>query len=62
MELKINEKMQKIHFVYFYLENHLCLESENRPIKYLNIFSLCTDIKIRIFCVCYALHIAPFSR
>ena len=37
--------MQNILFVWFYLENHLCLESEIRPIKCLNIYHL-SDGKI----------------
>ena len=39
-EKKIDEKMQKILFVQFYLENPLGLESVIRPIKCLNISSL----------------------
>ena len=39
-EIKIDEKMLKILFVLFYLENPLGLESEIRPLKCLDISSL----------------------
>ena len=61
VEIKIDEKMQKILFVQFYLEILLGLESEFRPIRCLNIFSLWQKNQIKIFCVCSALQIAPFS-
>ena len=39
-DIKIDEKMQKFLFVYFYLEYPLSLESEIWPIKSANLSSL----------------------
>ena len=39
-EIKIDEKMQKIIFVKFYIGNPLGMESEIRPIKCLDVSSL----------------------